>query len=37
MTERFPSLAVTFTDNVPTSCARGVPQKVRVPGTKFSQ
>ena len=31
-----PSLAVTFTETVPTSAACGVPEKVRVPAAKLS-
>ena len=31
-----PSLAVTFTETVSTSAARGVPEKVRVVGVKVS-
>ena len=31
-----PSLAVTFTDTVPTSAVCGVPEKVRVPSAKAS-
>ena len=32
-----PSLAVTFTDSVPSSAAAGVPEKVRVAASKLSQ
>ena len=36
LTEALPSLAVTFTETVPTSAACGVPEKVRVLALKLS-
>ena len=36
LTESVPSLAVTFTETVPTSAVAGVPEKVRVAAAKLS-
>ena len=37
LTESVPSLAVTFTDNCPTSVVAGVPEKFRFAASKVSQ